>query len=105
LFHFAGEPGPPCLPGSWKSPRLRHYGHAEQVVRPAIARSAELRDPACDQQWELPISVATSYGWDDATDRVAWVGALDVDERVTVVGAAPGVPLAPGDKIEAVAGT
>jgi hypothetical protein len=84
--------------------RLRSYGQAEQVVRPAIARSAELRDPDCDKQWELPIAVATSYGWDDATDRVAWVRALGVDERVTVVGTAPGVALAPGDKIEAVAG-
>ena len=84
--------------------RLRHYGHAEQVVRPAIARTAGLRDPECDRQWELPISVASSDGWDDATDRVAWVRALGVDERITVVGAAAGAGLMPGDKIEAIDG-
>ncbi len=77
---------------------LRLLGHGERALRPAIVRSAALRDPDCSHQWELPFSVATSYEW-DADDRVAWVRALQVDERLTVVAAAPDVGLAPGDKL------
>ena len=77
---------------------LRALGHGERALRPAIARSAALNDPDCSRQWELPISVATSYEWDE-DDRVAWVRALQVDERLTVVAAAPDAGLAVGDKI------
>lgn len=82
---------------------IRAYGDGEQSLRPAIVRSAMLKDPTCDHQWELPFAVATSYGWAD-NDRVAWVRGLNVDERLTVVAAAPNSPLNPGDKLLAVAG-
>lgn len=78
--------------------QIRAYGQGERALRPAIARSGRLRDSQCDTQWELPFSVATSEGW-SSDDRVAWVRALQVDERVTVVAAAPGSPLAVGDRI------
>ena len=77
---------------------LRALGHGERALRPAIARSAALGDPDCSRQWELPISVATSYEWEE-DDRVAWVRALQVDERLTVVAATLDSGFAPGDKI------
>lgn len=82
---------------------IRTYGAGESAIRPAIARSAALNDPACDTQWELPFSVATSDEW-SADDRVAWVRGLGVDERLTVVGVAPGTELQLRDKIKAIAG-
>ncbi len=82
---------------------MRAYGQGEQALRPAIQRSAALHDPDCDKQWELPFAVATSYGWDE-TDRVAWVRALNVDERLSVVAVAAKTPLAPGDKIVEIGG-
>lgn len=82
---------------------IRTFGAGEQALRPAIARSAALNDPACDTQWELPFSVATSYDW-STDDRVAWVRALGVDERLTVVGAAPLAGVKLGDKLQAIAG-
>jgi hypothetical protein len=82
---------------------IRSYGAGERVLRPAIARSSALKDRHCDMQWELPFSVASSY--DASTDdRVAWVRALGVDERVTVVGTAPGSPVQLRDRIRTVAG-
>lgn len=83
--------------------RIRDFGTGEQALRPAIAHSAALKDPECDKQWELPFSAATSDGL-SADDRVAWVRGLGVDERLTVVGAAPGSPLKPRDKIKQIAG-
>lgn len=77
---------------------IRAYGAGERSLRPAIARSAALKDPDCDKQWELPVAVSTSQGWAES-DRVAWVRALGVDERLSVVAVAPGAPLQPGDKI------
>ena len=82
---------------------IRTYGAGEKALRPAIARTAALKDPDCDTQWELPFSVATSYDW-SADDRVAWVRGLGVDERMTVVGAAPDSPFQLRDKIQAIAG-
>ncbi|MBP8019379.1 MAG: hypothetical protein KAY82_05030 [Hylemonella sp.] len=78
---------------------IERYGAGERALRPAILRSSGLKDAECDQQWELPFSVATSDAW-DANDRVAWVRALGVDERLTVVGVAPGSPLVLRDKIQ-----
>ncbi len=78
--------------------QIEHYGLGERSIRPAIAKSATLKDRDCDKQWELPFSVSTSQGWEE-NDRVAWVRALKVDERLTVVGAAENSPLKPGDKI------
>ena len=77
---------------------LRLLGSGERALRPAIVRSAELKDPDCSHQWDLPVSVATSYEWPE-DDRVAWVRALQVDERLTVVAAAPGSGFQVGDKI------
>lgn len=74
------------------------YGAGERALRPAIAKSAQLRDPQCDTQWELPFAVESSYSW-SPDDRVAWVRALGVDERLTVVGAAPNSPLQLRDKV------
>ena len=77
---------------------LRLLGHGERALRPAIVRAAQLKDPDCSQQWDLPFSVATSYEWPE-NDRVAWVRALQVDERLTVVATSPGLALEPGDKL------
>lgn len=82
---------------------IRTYGAGEKALRPAIARTAALQDPDCATQWELPFSVATSYDL-SANDRVAWVRALDVDERLTVVAAATDSPLQPSDKIQDIDG-
>lgn len=84
--------------------RLSAYGQGEQALRPAIARTAALKDPECDKQWELPFAVASSQGYPD-NDRVAWVRALGVDERLTVVAAAPDSPLRKGQRIVDIAGT
>jgi hypothetical protein len=82
---------------------IRTLGAGEQALRPAITRSAGLKDADCDTQWELPFSVATSYDW-SADDRVAWVRALGVDERLTVIGTAPQAGLKLGDKLQDIAG-
>lgn len=83
---------------------IKSYGAGEQALRPAIVRSGALNDAQCDTQWELPFSVATSEGWSE-DDRVAWVRGLGVDERLTVVAAAPGSPLKVGDKVQEIEGT
>ena len=82
---------------------IRTYGAGERMLRPAIAKSADLNDKDCDKQWELPFSVATAYDLPQ-TDRVAWVRGLGVDERLTVVGVAPNSPLQLRDKIMGVGG-
>ncbi|MBV8380329.1 MAG: hypothetical protein JO369_06145 [Paucibacter sp.] len=78
--------------------QIRNYGAGERALRPAIERTAALKDPDCDKQWELPFSVATSYGWDE-NDRVAWVRGLGVDERLTVVAVSTRSTLKVGDRI------
>lgn len=83
---------------------IRAYGAGEQSLRPAIARTAALKDKDCDTQWELPVAVSTSQGWAE-DDRVAWVRALGVDERLSVVAISPGAPLQLGDKIVRIKGT
>jgi len=82
---------------------IRSYGQGEQALRPAIARTAALHDTECDTQWELPFSVASSDDWSD-DDRVAWVRALGVDERLTVVAVVPDSPVQLGDKIYGIDG-
>jgi hypothetical protein len=82
---------------------IRSYGKVEGSIRPAIARTSELKDPDCDFQWELPISVATSDGIQE-TDRVAWIRALNVDERLTVIGVTADSPLKLGEKIQEIGG-
>ena len=80
---------------------LRAFGEGERALRPAIVRSAALQDADCDRQWELPFAVASSDGWEE-DDRVAWVRALGVDERVTVVAAAPSSPIPVGARVVSV---
>lgn len=80
---------------------MRAYGAGERLIRPAIARSAALKDKECDKQWELPFAVATSAGWDE-NDRVAWVRSLQVDERLTVIAATADSPLPMGTRINRV---
>lgn len=77
---------------------LHLYGKGQRAVRPAIVRSAQLRDPDCSNQWEIPFMAASSYDLPKPA-KIAWVRALQVDERLTVVAAAPGSGLAAGDKI------
>lgn len=81
--------------------QIRAFGAGERLLRPAIARSAALKDPACDKQWELPFSLATADQW-AADERVAWVRALGVDERPTVVAVADDSPLPLGTRLERV---
>jgi len=83
--------------------RIRAYGEGERAIRPAISRSSALADAECDKQFELPFSVATSESW-DAADRVAWVRALGVDERLTVIATAPDSPLQAGERIAGIQG-
>src|SRR6185436_3561339 len=82
---------------------MRAYGAGERLIRPAIARSAALKDKECDKQWELPFAVATSAGW-SSDDRVAWARALQVDERLTVIAVTQDSPLPMGTRINHVAG-
>lgn len=82
---------------------IRAYGSGEQIIRPAIVRSAALKDPECEPQWELPMALATAYGW-EATEKVAWVRGLGVDERLTVIAATPESPLHMGERIVKVKG-
>ena len=82
---------------------IRAYGSGEQLIRPAIVRSAALKDKECDPQWELPFAVATAYGW-EPDEKVAWVRGLGVDERLTVVAATLESPLRLGDRIVKVKG-
>lgn len=84
--------------------RISAYGQGEQALRPAIVRTSALKDPECDKQWELPFAVASSQGYAD-DDRVAWVRALGVDERLTVVAASPESPVRKGQRIIDIAGT
>jgi hypothetical protein len=82
---------------------IRTYGAGEKALRPAIARAGQLKDADCDTQWELPFSVESSYDL-SADDRVAWVRALGVDERLTVVGASLQSGLQLRDKITEIGG-
>lgn len=82
---------------------IRLYGKGEQALRPAVVRSADLQDEDCSKQWDLPFVVATSYDL-PRMEKIAWVRGLQVDERLTVVAAAPYSGLKPGDKIEKIDG-
>lgn len=82
---------------------MRAYGAGERLIRPAIARSAALKDKDCDKQWELPFAVATSEGW-SADDRVAWARALQVDERLTLIAVTQDSPLPMGTRLNSIAG-
>lgn len=77
---------------------IRLLGEGERKLRPAILRAAQLQDPDCSTQWELPFSVATSYDLKE-DDKVAWVRALQVDERLSVIGVGLDSKFSVGDKL------
>ena len=77
---------------------IRLYGKAEQALHPPIVKAAELKDFSCDTQWELPFVVATSYDL-PRQEKIAWARGLQVDERLTIIAAAPNLGLKAGDKI------
>ena len=77
---------------------IRLLGEGERKLRPAILRAAQLKDPDCSTQWELPFSIATSYDL-APDDKVAWVRALQVDERLSVIGVGPDSEFSVGDKL------
>ncbi|SNT08879.1 Uncharacterized conserved protein [Noviherbaspirillum humi] len=78
---------------------IRIYGKGEQAIRPAIVRSAALKDPDCDTQYDLPFAVAFSYDL-PKEKRIAWARGLAVDERLSVIAADPESGLSVGDKLE-----
>jgi hypothetical protein len=82
---------------------IRTYGAGQNAIRGAIVRSDALKDKGCDKQWELPFFVSSS---DELSkdDRVAWVRGLGVDERLTVIGAAPNGPVQLQDKLQEIDG-
>lgn len=82
---------------------IRLYGKGEQILRPSIVKSAQLKDKDCDKQWELPFVVATSYKLPHM-EKIAWVRGLQVDERLSVVAATDDSGLQAGDKIQAING-
>jgi hypothetical protein len=83
---------------------MQAYGEAATAVRPAAVRSAAVAGSGCDNQYELPFDVMTSYGVDDADTRVAWARALGIDENLTVIAADRSSGLRAGDVIARVDG-
>jgi hypothetical protein len=83
---------------------MQAYGEAAVAVRPATMRSAAMADSGCDNQYELPFDVMTSYGVDDADTRVAWARALGIDENLTVIAADRSSGLRGGDIIARIDG-
>jgi len=82
---------------------MQAYGEAVVAVRPAAVRSAAMADSGCDNQYELPFDVMTTYGA-DAETKVAWVRALGVDENLTVIAADRSSQLRPGEIVAEVDG-
>jgi len=83
---------------------MEAYGEAAVAVRPATVRSAAMAGSGCDNQYELPFEVMTSYGIDDADTKVAWARALGIDENLTVIAADRASGLRAGDVIAQVDG-
>ena len=83
---------------------MRTYGAALKALRPAIVRSAELDDPDCSNQYELPFDALTSYGVGDADIKVAWLRTLGVNENLTVIAADSSAGLRAGDVLAGVDG-
>ncbi|MDQ9169670.1 hypothetical protein Q8A64_04515 [Oxalobacteraceae bacterium R-40] len=82
---------------------IRLYGKGEQLIRPHIIKTAQLKDQDCDKQWELPFVVATSHEL-PREEKVAWARGLLVDERLSVIAASKESGLQAGDKIEKING-
>lgn len=78
---------------------MRSYGAAARALRPAIVRSAALRDPDCSIQYELPFDALTAYGMQDEDQKIAWVRALDVNQDLRVIASDPSSGLKAGDII------
>lgn len=79
---------------------IKTYGKASQIIRPAVVKTAELKDEGCSTDYELPFAVADSYDLPHM-DKIAWVRGLGVDERLTVISVGdPATGLTVGDKIE-----
>ncbi len=82
---------------------IRTYGKGQQLLRPNIIKTAQLKDKDCSTQYELPFAVASSYDL-PKMKKIAWVRGLGVDERLTVIAVAPDAGVELGDHIEAVGG-
>lgn len=83
--------------------RIRTYGKGQQVLRPNVVKTAQLKDPDCSTQYELPFVTASSYDL-PKEKKIAWVRGLGVDERLTVIAATRESGLALGEHIEKVDG-
>lgn len=83
--------------------RIRSYGKGQQMLRPSIVKTAELKDKDCSTQYELPFVTASSYDL-PKEKKIAWVRGLRVDERLTVIAATRESGLMPGDHITEVDG-
>jgi hypothetical protein len=83
---------------------IKVYGDAAKAIRPAIVRSAAVSDAGCKTQYELPFDVMTSYGIDDADEKVALVRVLGVNEKLRVIAADSSSGMNTGDVITAVNG-
>lgn len=84
--------------------QMRSYGAAAQELRPAIVRSAALHGPDCSKQYELPFEAVTAHGVKDKDEKVAWVRALNVNEDLRVIAAAPTSAVGIGEAIARVNG-
>lgn len=83
---------------------MKDYGSAVRVLRPAIVKSAALRDEDCSKQYELPFVAWTSDGIRSDDIKVAWLRAIGVNTDVSVLATDGTVALAPGDIITQVGG-
>lgn len=82
---------------------IRTYGKGQQLLRPNIVKTAELKDKDCSTQYELPFVTASSYDL-PKEKKIAWARGLHVDERLTIIAAAPDSGVAVGDHIEDIDG-
>lgn len=81
---------------------IKAYGQGSVVLQEAVARTAA-RPAECEKAWALPFAVASSDQL-PVEDRIAWVRALQVDERPTVIAAASAAGLAVGERLAEVDG-
>lgn len=83
---------------------MKQYGSAVKVLRPAIVKSAALKDEECSKQYELPFDAWTSDGIRSDDIKVAWLRAVGVNTDVSILATDGTVPLAAGDIITEVGG-